>query len=39
MARCCADEHPGIGDGQIWIEAMTKTLARLDEVRTGRATG
>jgi hypothetical protein len=30
-------ERVGIEDGRIWIEVMTKTLARLDEVCTEHA--
>lgn len=38
-SRWPAGERAGIENGRIWIEAMTKTLTRLDEVCTGPATG
>jgi hypothetical protein len=35
-SRWPEDERAGIEDGRIWVEAMTKTLERLDELCTGR---
>ena len=29
-----ADARAGMGDGEVWIEAMTRTLERLDAVCT-----
>jgi hypothetical protein len=35
-SRTPADESASIDEGRIWIDAMTQTLERLDELCTGR---
>jgi hypothetical protein len=37
-SRAPADERAGMDDGKVWIEAMTKTLERLDALCTGPGT-